>query len=216
MVKFLYSATAKTYFNCVIVILINISDKDIETINNNYALLNLFLNKFVVVKKKYKLYKTQNMNTTILGLDAQKTENLTISLNTLLSNFQVYYQNLRGLHWNIKGRSFFELHVKFEEFYTDSQEKIDMIAERILTLEGTPLHTFTEYTELSSVAVGKNVSNDIDAVNLVVNSLSELLKIERLILNESDDASDEGTNSMMSDFIAEQEKTIWMLKSWLN
>jgi len=178
--------------------------------------LNLFLNKFVVVKKKYKLYKTQNMNTTILGLDAQKTENLTISLNTLLSNFQVYYQNLRGLHWNIKGRSFFELHVKFEEFYTDSQEKIDMIAERILTLEGTPLHTFTEYTELSSVAVGKNVSNDIDAVNLVVNSLSELLKIERLILNESDDASDEGTNSMMSDFIAEQEKTIWMLKSWLN
>ena len=42
-----------------------------------------------------------------------------------------------------------------------------------------------------------------------------LLKIERIILNESDDAKDEGTNSMMSDFIAEQEKTIWMLNSWL-
>ena len=156
------------------------------------------------------------MSTTILGLDQNKTENLVISLNSLLANFQVYYQNLRGLHWNIKGKSFFELHVKFEEFYTDSQEKIDMIAERILTLEGTPLHTFAEYSELSKVAVGKNISKDVDAVKLVVNSLSELLKIERVILNESDAANDEGTNSMMSDFIAEQEKTIWMLNSWLN
>ncbi len=156
------------------------------------------------------------MKTTILGLDQNKSENIVISLNSLLSNFQVYYQNLRGLHWNIKGKSFFELHVKFEEFYTDSQIKIDMIAERILTLEGTPLHTFAEYSELSKVAVGKNISNDVEGVQLVVNSLSELLKIERIILNESDDANDEGTNSMISDFIAEQEKTIWMLNSWLN
>jgi starvation-inducible DNA-binding protein len=156
------------------------------------------------------------MKTTILGLDLQKTENLVVSLNSLLSNFQVYYQNLRGLHWNIKGKSFFELHFKFEEFYTDSQEKIDLIAERILTLEGTPLHTFEDYSELSKVTVGKNISNDVDAVKLVVNSLSELLKIERTILNESDEANDEGTNSMMSDFIAEQEKTIWMLNAWLN
>ncbi|WP_456376200.1 Dps family protein [Lutibacter sp.] len=156
------------------------------------------------------------MNTTILGLDTQKTKSLVTGLNSLLANFQVYYQNLRGLHWNIKGKSFFELHVKFEEFYTDSQEKIDLIAERILTLEGTPLHTFAEYSELSKVAVGKNISMDVDAVTLVVNSLSELLKIEREILNESDEANDEGTNSMMSDFIAEQEKTIWMLNAWLN
>ena len=156
------------------------------------------------------------MNTTIIGLDKQKAEKLTASLNNLLANFQVYYQNLRGLHWNIKGKSFFELHVKFEEFYTDSQEKIDFIAERILTLGGAPLHTFNDYTNLAKVPVGKNISRDEEAVKLVVNSLAELLKIERSILEESDDASDEGTNAMMSDFIAEQEKTIWMLNAWLN
>jgi len=156
------------------------------------------------------------MNTTIIGLNKKETDNLTISLNNLLANFQVYYQSLRGLHWNIKGKSFFELHVKFEEFYTDSQEKIDMIAERILTLGGSPLHTFEDYSSLSKVPVGKNITNDVEAVSLVVKSLSELLKIERSILNESDNANDEGTNSMMSDFIAEQEKTIWMLNAWLN
>lgn len=155
------------------------------------------------------------MNKSILGLDKKESANLVDNLNGLLSNFQIYYQNLRGLHWNIKGKNFFELHVKFEEFYTDSQIKIDEIAERILTLQGKPLHTFTDYVKNATVPVGKDISNDVEAVNLVVNSLSELLKIEREILNLSDEANDEGTNSMMSDFIAEQEKTIWMLNSWL-
>ena len=156
------------------------------------------------------------MNTTLIGLDKVKTESLIEGLNTLLANYQVYYQNLRGLHWNIKGKNFFELHVKFEEFYTDSQEKIDMIAERILTLGGTPLHTFSDYVELTKVPVGKNVTNDEQSVQLVVTSLAELLKIERVLLEESDGADDEGTNSMMSDFISEQEKTVWMLNAWLN
>lgn len=155
------------------------------------------------------------MKNNILGLNKEKVEAVSKSLNELLANFQVYYQNLRGLHWNIKGKSFFELHLKFEELYTDSQEKIDMIAERILTLEGRPLHTFKDYIELSKVPIGKNISNDEEAVELVVTSISELIQIERSILDQSDDANDEGTNSMMSDFIAEQEKTIWMLKSWL-
>ncbi len=155
------------------------------------------------------------MNTMILGLNEKKINELAVDLNELLANFQIYYQNLRGLHWNIKGKSFFELHVKFEELYTDAQLKVDMIAERILTLEGVPLHTFTDYENLASVPVGKNISKDVEAVKLVVHSLNELIKIERTILDKSAAADDEGTNTLMSDFIAEQEKTIWMMKAWL-
>ncbi|ARV10810.1 DNA starvation/stationary phase protection protein [Winogradskyella sp. PC-19] len=150
-----------------------------------------------------------------IGLDTGKTKALAKDLNQLLANFQLYYQNLRGIHWNIKGRAFFDLHVKFEELYTDANLKVDEIAERILTLGATPLHTFDDYTKAAKVPVGKNISKDIDAVQLIVNSLTELLKIERQILNKSDVANDEGTNSMMSDFITEQEKTVWMMKAWL-
>ena len=150
-----------------------------------------------------------------LGLPVKETEELVNELNTLLSNFQIYYQNLRGLHWNIRGKRFFDLHVKFEELYNDSQLKIDLIAERVLTLGATPLHTFSDYIENSKLKVGKNISKDTDAVQLVSDSLVELLKIERLILEKSGEINDEGTNSMMSDFIVEQEKTIWMLKAWM-
>ena len=151
-----------------------------------------------------------------IGLDVKLAKELAIDLNELLSNFQVYYQNLRGIHWNIKGKRFFDLHVKFEELYDDANMKVDEIAERILTLGGTPLHTFDDYINNVKIPIGKNIDQDEKAVQLIVDSLSGLLSIERAILEKAGDANDEGTNSMMSDFITEQEKTMWMMKAWLN
>lgn len=129
--------------------------------------------------------------TSILGLDTSKTTAINLELNELLASFQTYYQNLRGIHWNIKGKRFFELHVKFEELYTDATIKIDEIAERILTLGGQPLHTFEDYLNASKVTVGKNVTNDEKSVQLIIASLGALLQLERSILRLSDDAQDE-------------------------
>ena len=136
-------------------------------------------------------------------------------MNILLAEMQNYYQNLRGVHWNIKGEQFFQLHPKFEELYLDAQEKVDLVAERILTLGATPLHTFEDYVEQSTVKVGKNISDAEKSVQLILDSIQELLKIERRILDRSAELDDEGTNSMMSDFISFQEKTAWMLKAFL-
>jgi starvation-inducible DNA-binding protein len=149
-----------------------------------------------------------------IGLPSAAAEVLAEELNVLLANFQIYYQNLRGLHWNIRGKRFFDLHLKFEELYNDSQIKIDLIAERVLTLDAVPLHTFEDYIKNNKLEIGKNIHNDEKAIELIVLSLSKLLTIERVILKKSGEIEDEGTNSMMSDFIAEQEKTIWMLKAW--
>lgn len=155
------------------------------------------------------------MKVNSIGLSTEKSQELSNDLNVLLANFQTYYQSLRGIHWNIKGKRFFDLHLKFEELYTDANMKVDMVAERILTLGGVPEHTFKDYIAHSKVPVGKNVTRDEESIRLIVDSLTELLVIERRILNASDEANDEGTNSMMSDFITEQEKTVWMMKAWL-
>lgn len=155
------------------------------------------------------------MKLSTIGLEKSTTKELSEDLNILLADLQIYYQNLRGVHWNIKGEQFFQLHPKFEELYLDAQEKVDLVAERILTLGATPLHTFEDYIEHSTVKVGKNVSDAEKSVQLVLDSIQELLKIERQILDRSAELDDEGTNSMMSDFISFQEKTAWMLKAFL-
>jgi starvation-inducible DNA-binding protein len=150
-----------------------------------------------------------------IGLDETKSKKLATKLNALLANFQLFYINSRGFHWNIKGEKFFELHAKFEELYTDSQLKIDEIAERILTLGETPSHSFTEYLAQSSIKEQRNVTGGTEAVQSVIDSFGVLLKIERELLDLSADAGDEGTNALMSDYIRQQEKLVWMYSAYL-
>ncbi|MEX2596263.1 MAG: DNA starvation/stationary phase protection protein [Salibacteraceae bacterium] len=149
-----------------------------------------------------------------IGLNQEKTKHLVGKLNDLLSNYQVFYQNLRGFHWNIKGDSFFELHAKFEELYIAANESVDEIAERILTLEGKPLHSFTDYLNQASIAPAKDVSGASETVEITISNLSTLIGLEREILSIADEVNDEGTNALMSDYIRVQEKTIWMLKAY--
>ncbi|SRR5690606_9078248 len=151
----------------------------------------------------------------LVGLDKEKTSILVKKLNELLADYQLFYQNLRGLHWNIKGREFFELHVKFEEFYNDAIIKIDEVAERILTLEGEPLHTYSDYINHAEIKEEKSISNGVKGVEIVVKNFAVLILKEREILSLAADAEDEGTVSLMSDYITETEKTLWMLNSYL-
>lgn len=151
----------------------------------------------------------------LIGIDKNKAAELIRRLNHLLSDYQVFYQNLRGFHWNIKGREFFELHLKFEELYDDAVIKIDEIAERILTLEGEPLHTYTDYVNLSDIAEEKGVTNGIEGIETIVKNFATIILKERAILNLASEAEDEGTVSLMSDYISQTEKTLWMLNSYL-
>lgn len=150
-----------------------------------------------------------------IGLDVNKTKEITKLLNDLLANYQIFYQNLRGFHWNVTGKEFFELHLKFEELYNDAILKIDEIAERILTLEDTPLHAFSDYLSVSKIKEAKGVSNGIKGVEITVSNFSVLISKERNILTLAANANDEGTVSLMSDYIVQTEKTIWMLRSYL-
>lgn len=53
--------------------------------------------------------------TNLIGLEKDLAKQLAGKLNELLANFQLFYINTRGFHWNITGGKFFELHAKFEE-----------------------------------------------------------------------------------------------------
>jgi len=146
-----------------------------------------------------------------------KTENqkLVENLNKLLADYQMYYQNLRGLHWNVKGAMFFMLHEKFEEYYNEASEVADEIAERILTIGGQPLHTFEDYVNTATLPKVANVSDGQKAVEIVLENNQFLLNSFKEILALAGEADDEGTAAMMSDLIGTTEKRIWMLESFL-
>lgn len=150
-----------------------------------------------------------------IGLDKAKADELAKELNELLANYSVFYQNTRGYHWNIQGEKFFELHLKFEELYNDLFIKIDEIAERILTLGEKPNHLYTKYLSTAIIAEQSNVHDGITAANNILESLQSMIRMQRKILDLAGDIGDEGTNALMSDYIREQEKLIWMYSAFL-
>ena len=162
--------------------------------------------------KTEKAAKTLN----VIGLDAKKCQKLADDLNDLLTNYQVFYMNVRGYHWNIKGEKFFELHLKFEELYTDALLKIDEIAERILTLGHTPVHSYTEYLKKSAIKEKTNVTDGKEALAQILENFKIILTKEREILSLSAEADDEGTNSLISDYVSQQEKLVWMYSAYLS
>lgn len=151
-----------------------------------------------------------------IGLDKKQAEELSMKLNDLLSNYQVFYMNVRGFHWNIKGEKFFELHLKFEELYNDLLLKVDELAERILTLGETPKHAYSDYIALSQIKEVKNASDANTTISSLLDSFEVLIKKQREILALSGEADDEGTNALMSDYIREQEKLVWMYTAFNN
>lgn len=151
-----------------------------------------------------------------IGIDKEKSGQLVYHLNDLLANYQVFYMNVRGFHWNVKGDNFFELHLKFEELYNNLLIKVDEIAERVLTLGEEPLHTFTDYLKVSKIKEVKGVSNGKEGVSSLLNAFEILLGKQREILSVSGEADDEGTNVLMSDYIREQEKLVWMYNAYLS
>ena len=150
-----------------------------------------------------------------IGLKNKYKNEMGEKLNSYLSSVQLMYMNVRGYHWNIVGKQFFALHAKFEEIYDSLNEMADEIAERILMLDGKPLHSFSEYIKVSSVKERLNLSSAEDTIKALLDDTAKLLKAEREILALASDNDDDGTASLMSGFIGEQEKMIWMLNSQL-
>lgn len=150
----------------------------------------------------------------LIGIDETKGAELALRLNSLLAEYQMFYMLLRGFHWNIRGQKFFELHLKFEELYNNVQLKVDEVAERILTLGETPLHSYSSYIQAATLKEHSGVVSAEQSVNHILDAFGVLLKKQRQILNLSAEAGDEGTNALMSDYIREQEKLVWMFTAY--
>ncbi|MEM6878215.1 MAG: DNA starvation/stationary phase protection protein [Bacteroidota bacterium] len=150
-----------------------------------------------------------------LGFSPGQTDQTVKALNSLLANYQVYYQNLRNFHWNVSGENFFDLHEKFEGLYTIARERIDEIAERILTLRQRPTSTLSDYLNEAAVEEYGEITNSDEMVGKILENHAVIIQSMRNVLREADSISDEGTIDMVGGFLSDIEKSSWMLDAWL-
>ena len=149
-----------------------------------------------------------------LNLNKDKTILTVRELNILLADYHIYYQKLRNFHWNIVGKNFFDLHIKFEELYEDAKIKIDEIAERILTLRFHPVSNFSEYLSISNLNECTANKSDVAMVKMLLADHTAIILQLRKVMEKANEADDEGTIDLIGTYVAQLEKVSWMLDAW--
>lgn len=134
-------------------------------------------------------------------------------LNEFLSDLNVLYRKLQNYHWNVKGKSFFVLHSKLEEYYNGVNSEIDKVAEKILMLGGQPLGTMKDYLNISSIKEAENakVTGDVVLKNLL-EDFSYCKQKAEAIKVKADDSNAYIISAYMDEVIDEYSKACWMLK----
>lgn len=159
--------------------------------------------------------KTKNKAFKKLGFTYLETAEIVVTLNTLLANYQVFYNKLRNFHWNIEGPEFFELHEVFENEYNTAKENIDIVAERIRVFGVKPNFTLKKTIELSSIKEPEKQLSAIEMVREVLNDY-EILHNNMLDgINAALESGDVATEQILTDFLMHMEKRNWMFTSYL-
>ena len=140
-------------------------------------------------------------------------EQILNNLNIFLSDLNVFYRKLQNYHWNIKGKDFFVIHTKLEEYYDEINAQVDEIAEHILMLGGEPLGTLKDYLNISKIVEAENKKVDSNLVfSEISKDYSTLLQDSINIKNMADENGENKTSALMDEFIEDYSKKIWMLK----
>ncbi|MBQ3145162.1 MAG: DNA starvation/stationary phase protection protein [Clostridia bacterium] len=140
-------------------------------------------------------------------------ENILNNLNTFLSDLNVFYRKLQNYHWNIKGKDFFVIHSKLEEYYNEINSEIDEVAEHILTLGGQPLGTLKDYMNETKITEAENKKVDSNLVfSEITKDFSTLLQDVVEIKTKADENEEYKTSALMDSFVESYSKKLWMLK----
>lgn len=146
-----------------------------------------------------------------LGENASK--DIAEGLSRVLADSYTLYLKTHNFHWNVEGPRFRELHLIFEEQYTELALAVDEIAERIRALGHYAPGTYTQFSGLTSLEEAERLPVAEEMVRQLVADHEAVAKTLRTVLKSAQEAGDEVTVGLLTDRLGVHEKTVWMLRS---
>lgn len=153
------------------------------------------------------------MSTIDIGIKEADRLKIAEGLKCLLADSYTLYLQTHNFHWNIEGPQFRELHLMFEEQYTELAVAVDDVAERIRSLDVPAPGTYKEFARLSSIQEVDGVPDAGTMLSLLTKGHEQVVKTCRDVLKLAQAANDESTASLASDRMRIHEKTAWMLRA---
>lgn len=144
-----------------------------------------------------------------------KNQKLIQFLNQLLSNYFVMYVKLHRYHWYVQGEQFFQLHQQFEEMYKTFGQDLDMIAERILMIDGQPFATMIKYIKEATLTEASADNLNSEMIDQLVADYEQMIEeVQAEGIKYAHDVGDEPTLDMLISVQSKLEKYVWMLKAY--
>jgi starvation-inducible DNA-binding protein len=150
-----------------------------------------------------------------IGISEGSRQEIAQGLKKLLADSYTLYLQTHNFHWNVTGPQFRELHLMFEEHYTELAIAVDDIAERIRTLGFAAPGTYRAFAELSSVKEIDGVPEAKEMVTILMQAHETVVRTSREVLKIAQEADDESSASLIGDRMRVHEKTAWMLRATL-
>lgn len=148
-----------------------------------------------------------------IGIAPEQRLQIAEGLKHLLADSYTLYLQTHNFHWNVTGPQFRELHLQFEEHYTELATAVDEIAERIRTLGVLAPGTYKEFAALSSIKEVEEVPPAQEMVRILTKSHEQVVKTCREVLRQAQAGDDESSAALISDRMRIHEKTAWMLRA---
>ena len=152
-----------------------------------------------------------------IGISENHLENSINLLATSLADEVTLYTKIRKFHWNVAGESFMELHKLFQEQYTELEETIDEIAERINKLGGKSIGTMHEFLKITSIKESPNVyPNQREMMKELLDDHETIVKEFRKNIDKSNENKDAGTADFFTVLMQQHETMSWILRRYLS
>lgn len=139
-------------------------------------------------------------------------------LAVVLANEMTLYVKTRKFHWNVAGENFMELHKLFQSQYTEIEESIDEVAERINKLGGKTIGTMGEFLGITKLKESPNnyPSQKEMLKELLVDNETIIILLRKDVETCTNENKDAGTSDFLTGLMEQHETIAWILRRYLS
>ena len=144
-----------------------------------------------------------NVRTTVISL-----------LNASLADLADLKSQTKYAHWNVKGPSFYSLHLLFDQLASGFDEQIDTVAERIAALGGVAHGTIRQAAQHSSLEeFPENIGSDLEFARVLAQRFASAAASIRANIDRTAELGDQGTSDLYTSISRELDKNTWFLEA---
>ena len=150
-----------------------------------------------------------------IGIAPKQREQIAGNLSKVLADTYTLYLKTHNFHWNVTGPMFQTLHLMFQTQYTEMWNSIDLIAERIRSLDAPAPGTYVQFSKLASIKETAGVPKAQDMIKILLEGHEAVTRTARKAFPAAESGNDQPTMDLLTQRMEVHEKTAWMLRSLL-